>query len=124
MQQHVACGGMSYSYTDNPMQSANFNFSHELLQYEIPHIAMIPHMPKYDGFIDPDDHINNCEWMMTSLKMDCRFTCTCFPSTLTGNAGKWFKSLRSGSISSFDQLKYLFHNNFMQLRKGKGTLIM
>ena len=57
---------------------------------------------------------------MTSLKMDRRFTCTYFPCTLTGNAGKWFKSLRPGSISSFEQLKYLFLNDFMQLRKGKG----
>ncbi|XP_023734606.1 uncharacterized protein LOC111882474 [Lactuca sativa] len=57
---------------------------------------------------------------MTSLKMDRRFTCNYFPCTLTGNAGKWFKSLRLGSILNFEQLKYFFLNNFMQLRKGKG----
>nr|KAJ0192956.1 hypothetical protein LSAT_V11C800394640 [Lactuca sativa] len=105
---------------DIPMRSANSNFIHDLLQYEIPHTAMIPNMPKYDGTTGPNDHIENYEWTTTSLKMDCRFTCTYFPCTLTENAGKWFKSLRPGNISSFEQLKYLFLNNFMQLRKGKG----
>ena len=56
---------------------------------------------------------------MISLKMDRRFTYTYFPCTLTGNAGKRFKSLRLVSISNFEQLKYLFLNNFMHLRKGK-----
>lgn len=81
---------------------------------------MIPNMRKYDVTTDPDDNIDNYKWTMTSLKMDRRFTCTYFPCTLTRNVGKWFKSLRPGSISSFEQLEYLFLNNFMQLRKGKG----
>lgn len=58
---------MSYSYMDNPMRSTSSNFNHELLQYKIPHSAMIPNMPKCDGTTDPDDHIDNYEWMMTSL---------------------------------------------------------
>ena len=120
IQQHMAYSGMLSSYMDNLMRSASFNFSHELLQYDIPHTTMIPYMPKYDGTTDPDDHIDNYEWTMTSLKMDRRFTCTYFPNTLTGNAGKWFKSLRPDSISNFEQLKYLFLNNFMQLRKRNG----
>ena len=72
--QHMAYSGMLSSYMDNPMRSANSNFSHELLQYEILHMAMTPHMPKYDGTTNLDDHIDNYEWAMTSLEMDRRFT--------------------------------------------------
>ena len=124
IQQHVAYSGMLSLYMHNPMRSASSDFSHELLQYVILHTTMIPHMPKYDGTIDPDDHIDNYECTMTSIKMDRRFTYTYFPCTLTSNAGKWFKSLRSGNISSFEQLKYLFLNNFIQLRKCKKMLTL
>ncbi|CAI9281102.1 unnamed protein product [Lactuca saligna] len=73
------------------MRSASSNFIHELLKYEIPYTAMILNMPKYDNTSNPDDHVDNYGWTMTSLKMDRRFTYTYFRCTLTGNAGKWFK---------------------------------
>ena len=76
-------------------------------------------IPKYDGTTDPDEHIDTYEWTMMSLRMDKRFTCVYFLVTLSGNTGKWFKALRPDNISSFEQLRYLFLNNFMQLRKGK-----
>ncbi|XP_023744616.1 uncharacterized protein LOC111892806 [Lactuca sativa] len=57
---------------------------------------------------------------MTSLKLNEKFWCTYFLTTLEGNVGTWFKTLQSGSISNFAQLKYLFLTNFMQLRKYKG----
>lgn len=45
--------------------------------------------------------------------------CTYFLVTLSGNVGKCFKALRPGNIVSFEQLRYIFLNNFMQLRKWK-----
>ncbi|KAL7603871.1 hypothetical protein Lser_V15G20002 [Lactuca serriola] len=57
---------------------------------------------------------------MTSLKLNERYWCTYFLTTLDGNAGTWFKTLHPGNISNFVQLKYLFLTNFMQLRKYKG----
>ncbi|KAL7603323.1 hypothetical protein Lser_V15G16837 [Lactuca serriola] len=56
---------------------------------------------------------------MTLLKLDERFWCTYFPTTLDGNAGTWFKTLRSGTINNFGQLTYFFLTNFMQLQKYK-----
>ncbi|KAL7593465.1 hypothetical protein Lser_V15G35586 [Lactuca serriola] len=55
-----------------------------------------------------------------SLKLNEKFWCTYFPTTLEGNASMWFKTLQPGSISNFAQLKYLFLTNFMQLHKYKG----
>lgn len=80
---------------------------------------MIPNIQKYDDTRDPDEHIDIYKWIITSLWMDKRVTCTYFPITLSGNARKWLKALRPRSISSFEQLRYLFLNNFMQLRKIK-----
>ncbi|KAL7594930.1 hypothetical protein Lser_V15G30230 [Lactuca serriola] len=81
---------------------------------------MIPNILRYDNTIDPDEHVDTYEWTMTSLRMHKTFTYTYFPITLSGNASKWFKALRPGSISTFEQLRYLFLHNFMQLRKVKG----
>lgn len=58
---------------------------------------------------------------MQSLKLDTRFWCTHFPTTLDGNAGVWFKNLAPNSIQSFMELKELFLTNFMQLRKYRGV---
>ena len=101
-------------------QTTASKFAPELLQYESPNLSKLPHVPRYDGTTDPDDHIDTYEWMMASLKIDERFQCTYFPVTLTGNAGTWFKTLPQGCIRNFAQLKYLFLSNFMQLRRYKG----
>lgn len=81
---------------------------------------MILNIPKYDDTIDLDEHIDTYEWTMTSLRMDKWCTYTYFPSILSRNTGKWFEALRPADISSFEKLKYLFLNNFMQLKRGNG----
>lgn len=91
-----------------------------MLDYETPNTAKLPNLKTYNGTTDPDIHIDTYEWTMTSLKLDERFRCTYFPTTLDGNAGTWFNTLCPGSIFNFNQLKYLFLRNFMQLRKYKG----
>ena len=61
----------------------------------------LPTLKTYNGTTDPDSHINTYEWTMRSLKLDERFWCTYFPTTLDGNADTWFKTLRPGIISNF-----------------------
>lgn len=87
----------------------------DLLDYKIQHTAKLPHLKTYNGNIDPNNHIDTYEWTMTSLKLGEQFWCTYFPTTLDGNAGTWFKTLRARSIYNFVQLKYLIMKNFMQL---------
>lgn len=90
------------------------------MKYEIPHSKMIPNIPKYDGTTVPDENINTYECRMTLLWMEKRFMCTYSRVTLSANVAKWFKTLRPGSIASFEQLRYLFLNNFMQIWKEEG----
>ena len=76
-------------------------------------MTKLPNLKTYNGTTDPDNHIDTYEWTMTLLKLDERFWCKYFPTTLDGNAGTWFKTLCSGSIYNFVQLKYFFLTNFM-----------
>nr|KAJ0218881.1 hypothetical protein LSAT_V11C300127070 [Lactuca sativa] len=105
---------------DGLSRSVTSLFVKELLDYEIPNTAKLPTLKTYNGTTDPDSHIDTYEWTMTSLKLNKKFWCTYFPTTLDGNADTWFKTLQPDSISNFAQLKYLFLTNFMQLRKYKG----
>ena len=97
-------------------------FVRELHEYEMPATAKLPHLKVYDGTTCPDSHIDMYKWQMQSLKLDKRFWCTHFPTTLDGNAGLWFKSLAPRSIRNFAELKQLFLTNFMQLRKYRGDV--
>ena len=97
-------------------------FVRELHDYEMPTTAKLPHLKVYDGTTCPDSHIDAYKWQMQSLRLDKRFWCTHFPTTLDGNAGLWFKSLAPRSIRNFAELKQLFLTNFMQLRKYKGDV--
>jgi len=97
-------------------------FVKELNDYTIPHTARLPTLKTYNGTTCPDSHIDTYEWHMKSLKLDKKFWCTYFATTLDGNAGAWLKSLAPNSISSFEQLKQLFLSNFMQLRRYRGDV--
>ena len=72
-------------------------FARELLDYEIPNTAKLPHLKNYNGSKDPDNHIDTYKWTMTSLKLDEWFWYTYFPATLDGNAGTWFRTLQPES---------------------------
>ncbi|XP_010695896.3 uncharacterized protein LOC104908475 [Beta vulgaris subsp. vulgaris] len=47
--------------------------------------------------------------------------CKVFPSTLTGIAQTWFKSLKPGSVSSFSQLSSMFSTHFVSNRRRERT---
>ncbi|KAI3754015.1 hypothetical protein L2E82_26099 [Cichorium intybus] len=88
----------------------------------MPNTAKLPNLKTYNGTTCPDSHIDTYEWHMQSQKLDERFWCTHFPTTLDGNAGAWFKSLAPNSIRNFTELKEQFLSNFMQLRKYRGDI--
>ncbi|KAI3709304.1 hypothetical protein L2E82_39064 [Cichorium intybus] len=108
----------------NPPPSVAYKspFIKEIHDYDMPNTAKLPHLKTYNGTTYPDSHIDTYEWHMQSLKLDERFWCTHFPTTLDGNAGAWFKSLAPNSIRNFTELKEQFLSNFMQLRKYRGDI--
>nr|KAJ0215274.1 hypothetical protein LSAT_V11C300149320 [Lactuca sativa] len=54
-------------------RSVTSPFVKELLEYEIPNTAKLPHLKTYNGTADPDSHIDTYERTITSLKLDERF---------------------------------------------------
>nr|KAJ0202205.1 hypothetical protein LSAT_V11C600300840 [Lactuca sativa] len=53
---------------------------------------------------------------MQSLKLDTRFWCTHFPTTLDGNAGVWFKNLAPNSI----QIERIIPHQLHAIKKIQG----
>ncbi|KAL7596009.1 hypothetical protein Lser_V15G30644 [Lactuca serriola] len=78
---------------DGFSRSVTSPFVKELLDYEIPNTAKLPTLKTYNGTTDPDSHIDTYEWTMTSLKLNEKFWCTYFPTTLEGNTSTRFKTL-------------------------------
>ncbi|XP_057248573.1 uncharacterized protein LOC130590369 [Beta vulgaris subsp. vulgaris] len=76
---------------------------------------------KYDGTSDPDDHVAAYEGHMFLYTDVDAIWCKVFPSTLTGIAQTWFKSLKPGSISSFSQLSSTFSTHFVSNRRHERT---
>ncbi|XP_057252269.1 uncharacterized protein LOC130592118 [Beta vulgaris subsp. vulgaris] len=76
---------------------------------------------KYDGTSDPDDHVAAYEGHMFLYTDVDAIWCKVFPSTLTGIAQTWFKSLKPGSISSFSQLSSTFSTHFVSNRRRERT---
>nr|KAJ0218751.1 hypothetical protein LSAT_V11C300134190 [Lactuca sativa] len=71
-------------------------FVKELLDYHIPNTAKLPTLKTYNGTTDPDSHIDTYEWTMTSLKLNEKFWCTYFSTTLEGNTLVVGEKLRNG----------------------------
>lgn len=76
---------------------------------------------KYDGNYDPDANVAAYEGHMYLYTQVDAILCKVFPSTLTGVAQNWFKSLKSGIISSFSQLSSTFDTHFVSNRRRKHT---
>ncbi|XP_048494591.1 uncharacterized protein LOC125494811 [Beta vulgaris subsp. vulgaris] len=94
-------------------------FTSEILNHPMMRIKMPS--SKYDGTSDPDDHVAAYEGYMFLYTQVDVILCKVFPSTLTGIAQTWFKSLKPGSISSFSQLSSMFSTHFVSNRRRERT---
>ena len=59
-----------------------------------------PHMDSYDGTLDPDEHIENIEAVLTYCSVRGVVKCKLFVTTLRRGAMTWFKNLQRNSIFS------------------------
>lgn len=81
VQQAMADKSFTYPHMDSLVTSISLTFCQELLQYKIPHSAIILNIPKYNGTTYPDEYIDTYRWIITSLQMDKRFICTYYVVT-------------------------------------------
>ncbi|XP_057248958.1 uncharacterized protein LOC130590504 [Beta vulgaris subsp. vulgaris] len=94
-------------------------FTPEILNHPMTRIKMPS--SKYDGTSDPDDHVAAYEGHMFLYTQVDAIWSKVFPSTLTGIAQTWFKSLKPGSVSSFSLLSSMFSTHFVSNRRRERT---
>ncbi|GFY91348.1 hypothetical protein Acr_07g0015440 [Actinidia rufa] len=70
----------------------------------------------YEGKIDPMDHLDSYNSLMTLQGCSDKVMGKAFSATLKGSARSWFRKLLPGTIDSFGDLSKLFVANFMSCR--------
>ncbi|XP_056696908.1 uncharacterized protein [Spinacia oleracea] len=95
-------------------------FSDELIMEEIPKVRLPAHLT-YSGITDPRDHVISYEQQMFLSPYSEACWCKYFPTTLTGVAGEWFRSLPKGSIKSWRKLKKRFCTQFVSNNRPERT---
>ncbi|XP_021867026.2 uncharacterized protein [Spinacia oleracea] len=94
-------------------------FIEELVMEEIPKVRLPAHLT-YNGTTDPRDHVISYEQQMFLIPQSKACWCKYFPTTLTGVAGEWFRSLPKGSVDNFKDLseklcvQFVSNNRFEQ----------
>ncbi|GJV34448.1 reverse transcriptase domain-containing protein [Tanacetum coccineum] len=78
---------------------------------------MPSHIKTYDGSEDPKDHLKIFQAAAKTERWAMPTWCHMFNSTLTGNARVWFNDLSPESIDSYDDLKKVFLENYLQQKK-------
>ena len=63
---------------------------------------------RYDGFTDPDEHIDAYTTHMSLYTLDDAVLCRVFPTSLKGSTLRWFTKLPPNSINSFATLVVKF----------------
>ena len=71
---------------------------------------------KYEGMIDPMDHLDSYKNLMTLQGYSDEVMCKAFSVTLKGPVRSWFKKLYPRTIDLFGDLSRLFVANFMSCR--------
>ncbi|KMT01944.1 hypothetical protein BVRB_9g209650 [Beta vulgaris subsp. vulgaris] len=110
--EYSASGASNYSTGGHLLIKPKVSpFTMDLLNHPMTRIKMPT--SKYDGTSDPDDHESAYEGHMFLYTDVDAIWCKVFPSTLTGIAQSWFKSLKPGSTSSFSRLSSTFNTHFV-----------
>jgi hypothetical protein len=79
-------------------------------------------MDSYDGTIDPDEHIEYIEAVLTYRSVQGALKCKLFVTTLRRGAVTWFKNLRRNFIDSWSDLCYEFTTHFTASRTQQKTV--
>ncbi|GJY80656.1 reverse transcriptase domain-containing protein, partial [Tanacetum coccineum] len=92
-------------------------FTPRIRYFDFPKTRMPSHIKTYDESEDPEDHLKIFQAVAKTERWALPTWCYMFNSTLTGNARVWFDDLPSESIDSYDDLKKVFLENYLQQKK-------
>nr|GEX25031.1 reverse transcriptase domain-containing protein [Tanacetum cinerariifolium] len=92
-------------------------FTHRIRYFNFPKTRMPSHIKTYDGSQDPEDHLKIFQATAKIERWAMPTWCHVFNSTLIGNVRVWFDDLSTESIDSYDDLKKVFLENYLQQKK-------
>ncbi|XP_034197137.1 uncharacterized protein LOC117612560 [Prunus dulcis] len=78
-----------------------------------------PSFTHFKGDSDPESHLKHFKSIMIFYKANDVLMCKVFAMTLLGVAQDWLHTLPSGSISSFEELVYVFNKEYTFYRTIK-----
>ena len=77
----------------------------------------LPNIKAYEGKADPQDHLDHFNDLMEVHMVPDLAKCRVFVVTLSNGAKKWFRSMLSGSVTSWQQLSTLFMRLFQATKQ-------
>ncbi|GKC57782.1 reverse transcriptase domain-containing protein, partial [Tanacetum coccineum] len=92
-------------------------FTPRIRYFDFPKTRMPSHIKTYDGSEDLEDHLKIFRPAAKTERWAMPTWCHMFNSTLTGNARVWFDDLPKETIDSYDDLKKVFLENYLQQKK-------
>ncbi|XP_057975258.1 uncharacterized protein LOC131162671 [Malania oleifera] len=81
----------------------------------------MPTFERYKGLFDPIDHLDNFKMLMQLQGAPDAIMCRALTTTLKGTARDWYRTLRLGSIGSFQEMEQMFTGHFLSSRKIAKT---
>ncbi|XP_050141143.1 uncharacterized protein LOC126617138 [Malus sylvestris] len=88
-------------------------FTNKIEWIDPPRGFIMPHFILYKGDEDPDRHLKYYHNTMILYRNDDVLMCKIFTTTLKSEAQDWFHTLPSQSIQSFNELSFVFTNEYL-----------
>ena len=107
------------NHVDDLVHRIDSPFIASIMSHPLSSKFKMPTSDSYDGMHDPCDHIAMFKTTMHLKGVPDEIMCGAFPTTLKGPVRVWFSKLPLNTITSFQELRKLFVNNFVGGRRQK-----
>ncbi|VFQ71916.1 unnamed protein product [Cuscuta campestris] len=105
MQKKINKGRVFTTRTNTPLAP-------EIFAEPYPQGFKMPFVKRYDGELDPQEHINNYVQVIIAVDASDALMCRCFLQTVDSKVADWVNHVPAGSIRTWDELGLRFLEHF------------